>query len=381
MTIDERLNAEEFFLPAIRMINSVKHATSIGLGLGELREFSVDSKITDALTESLSNVGVNYSDNAGLPVLRESIAVLQKNIDGFSYHKENIVITIGVQNAIYTVVKTLNKLGAKRILIPEINFGIYKKIPKEFGVEVVNYKLTAGFNIDLEYLSSIIKSDDIVLINSPANPTGRVFTEAEQKELSKLLQQKLTDGYVISDEIYGNLVYEGEEYKSFSVFFNRTIVVNGISKSAAAAGLRVGWIITCNKNLAKAFTANNATILSCPPTANQYAAIPVVKGETAKTIKHYNNILLKNRDITVNELQKAGIPFVKPRGSFYIFPEIGHLINGSVFDFCVSCAKQQNGVVVIPGEIFGAENNVRISLASMQIEEGIKRFVNFLRKS
>jgi aspartate aminotransferase len=187
--------------------------------------------------------------------------------------------------------------------------------------------------ITLNYLSQIIKSNDLLIINSPSNPTGRVFTQKEQFELGEILQKKLTCGYVISDEIYGKLVYEGEDYKSFSTFFDRTIVVNGISKSAASAGLRVGWIITCNKKLIQAFATANASIISCPPTANQFAAIPVVNGNTKQTIKHYNNILLQNRDIVTNELQKSGIPFVLPQGSFYIFPKIGHLINKPVFDF------------------------------------------------
>jgi aspartate/methionine/tyrosine aminotransferase len=147
MTIDEKLDIAEFALPAIRMINSVKHLSAIGLGLGELKEFDVDSKIIDALTESLKKGdGINYSDNAGLPVLRENIADRQKNTDGFDYDKDNVVVTIGVQNAIYTVIKTLHKFGAKRILIPEINFGIYKKIPDEFNFEVVTYKLTDNFD-------------------------------------------------------------------------------------------------------------------------------------------------------------------------------------------------------------------------------------------
>ena len=172
------------------------------------------------------------------------------------------VVTIGVQNAVYTSLLTLAKLGAKRVLIPEIHFGIYKKIPLDFGMEVVSYPLKDDFGIDEKALNGIIKEDDVLIINSPSNPTGRVLSLEEQKSLGELLAKKLTQGYVISDEIYGQLVYDAPKAISFSAFFDRTIVVDGISKSAAAAGLRVGWIITNNEKLAKAFTSNNATIIS-----------------------------------------------------------------------------------------------------------------------
>ena len=181
------------------------------------------------------------------------------------YEVITVVITIGVQNAIYTTIKTLCNLGAKRVLIPQIHFGIYKKIPLEFGMEVVTYPLNDDFSIDLGQLSQLINADDILLLNSPSNPTGRVLTDTELVDLASLLNQNLTDGYVISDEIYGRLVYDGIRPRSFSAFFKRTIVVDGISKSAAAAGLRVGWVITSNSVLAKAITSANASIISTPP--------------------------------------------------------------------------------------------------------------------
>ena len=381
MNIDERLATTNFPLPTIRQVNMAKHASAISLGLGELKDFKVDSKITEALSNAMHSNGANYTQNAGVPELREAIALEQSKIDGFNYSLNNVVVTIGVQNAMYATIKTLAKLGAKRVLIPEINFGIYKKIPAEFSLEVLTYELTNDFGIDINALGTIIKNDDIIIINSPSNPTGRDFTNNEQLELGKLLTNKLTKGYAISDEIYAKLVYDGSQSVSLSKYFNRTIIVDGISKSAAAAGLRVGWVIMQNKKLASAITSNNAVVLSCPPTANQYAAIPVVKGVTQDTIDSYNNILKNNRDIVTKELEKANIPFVIPKGSFYIFPKIEHLISISVKEFCINTAQKENGVVVIPGEAFGANEYIRISLASMQIQEGILRLVKAIKNN
>ncbi|MDA3893792.1 MAG: pyridoxal phosphate-dependent aminotransferase [Salinivirgaceae bacterium] len=379
--IDECLANTNFPLPAIRQVNMAKHPTSISLGLGELKDFDVDEKILEAMRAALKNDGLNYSQNAGLPELREAIAQKQKKEDGFIYSLNNVVITIGVQNAMYATLKTLAKLGAKRVLIPEINFGIYKKIPPEFGLNVETYKLTSNFGIDTKNLEAQLQNDDIVILNSPSNPTGRVFTNNEQRALGQLFDTKLNDGYVISDEIYGKLVYDGEPYHSFSKYFSRTIVFDGISKSAAAAGLRVGWVITQNEKLAQAITSTNAVVLSCPPTANQYAALPVVNGETVNRIQQYNFILKRNRDVAVTALKKAKIPYILPRGSFYIFPKVDALISGSVKEFCVKTAQKENGVVVIPGEAFGTPNHVRISLASMEIEEGMKRFIDAVLKN
>jgi aspartate/methionine/tyrosine aminotransferase len=259
MSIDERLASTNFPLPAIRQVNMAKHASAIGLGLGELKDFKVDTKVLEAFYASIKTSGANYTQNAGLPELRKSVAKNQQDADGHAYTFDNVVVTIGVQNAMYATIKTLAKLGANRVLVPEINFGIYTKIPAEFNLEVVLYPLTFNFGVDIQALEDILQDDDIVILNSPSNPTGRVFTQIEMQALGRLFTKKLSRGFVISDEIYGKLVYDGDPYQTFSSFFDRTIVLDGISKSAAAAGFRVGWVITRNEKLAQAITSNNAT--------------------------------------------------------------------------------------------------------------------------
>jgi aspartate aminotransferase len=381
MTIDERLATTLFPLPAIREVNLAKHPTSIGLGLGELRDFKTDEKIAKALQKGLVKDGFNYTANAGLLALRHAVAKKQMQCDGFNYIADNVVIGIGVQNALYATIKTLAKLGARRVLIPEINFAIYKKIPLEFGLQVETYALTGNFGINLAELEKQLLPDDLVIINSPANPTGRVLSENEQTELGNLFSQKLTRGFVLSDEIYSQLIYDGPKAISFSKFFDRTLVFDGISKSGACAGLRVGWVITRDTRLANAIISENAGIISCPPTPNQYAAIPVVEGETYNTIDNYNKILKANRDTAIRILTENKIPFEKPTGSFYMFARIAHLINREVKTFCIETAKKENGVVVIPGIAFGAPDYIRISLATDQIHEGMKRLIDAIKSN
>lgn len=380
MTIDERLANTSFPLPAIREVNMAKHSSGISLGLGELKEFEVDPLIIEAISKSLTGSGTSYTHNGGLPELCQAVAETHIAKNSIPCSAAQVVITIGVQNALYTTIKTLANLGAKRVLIPEIYFGVYKKIPSDFNLEVNTYPLTSDFGINLNGLSEILKSDDIIILNSPANPTGRVLSSNELNELAKLLNNKLTNGYVISDEIYSELVYNGEPSQSFARFFNRTIVVDGISKSAAAAGLRVGWVIAPSLQLAKAITSNNATIISSPPTANQYGAIPVVKGYTTASIQSYNRILKSNCELACSILEQHKIDFIKPHGSFYLFPDLKSHLGSDTKSFCIETAKKENGVVVIPGSAFGAPTHIRISLATNQIEEGLNRFITFLNQ-
>lgn len=373
MSIQENLAKSTFPLPAIREVNLAKHPSSISLGLGELKNFPVDEAILKTIRGFHGTEAISYSANAGYPALRKQIALNQNKEDGYDYSENNVMVTIGVQNAMYTCIKTLAKLGAKRVLIPAINFGIYKKIPLEFGLKVETYALSGDFGIDIDALENQLLSDDIVIINSPSNPTGRVFSNDEMEQLGACLSRKLKDGFVISDEIYSQLVYEGEKPKSFSFFFDRTIVANGISKSGAVAGLRVGWLVARDEQLVKAFISNNATIISCPPTLNQMAAMPIVLGKTKTTIQKYCDQLKTNRDLVCSFLDELGIQYVKPQGSFYIFPNIEPVIGKDTKAFCIATAKQAHGVVVIPGDAFGAPGYIRISLASSEIATGMKR--------
>ncbi len=380
MTIDERLANTKFSLPAIREVNQAKHPSSISLGLGELKNFPVDPLVIERLQNFDIQEAVSYTQNAGLPALRKAVANAQHLQDGFAYTEDHVVCTIGVQNAMYSAIKTLASLGAKRVLIPEIHFGIYKKIPEQFNLEVVCYPLTDDFGIDVPQLSKMLLADDILVINSPSNPTGRVFSNIEQTQLGELVQEKLAKGYVISDEIYNKLIYEGEAPASFSKYFSRTLVLNGISKSGAVAGLRVGWIVCQEQALVKAIVSTNATIISCPPTLNQLAAIPVVEGLTQGSINAYNSTLLNNRNMACEVLDELDISYVRPSGSFYIFPQLKGKLEENIKAFCLQTAQQENGVVVIPGIAFNAPDYIRISLASSQIQEGMERLGKALKK-
>lgn len=401
MTIDKNLSSKEYSAPIIRQINQATCKTpwkeSISLWLGQLwNGFDIALEIIEVLQWTVKdlnkwkNTSVMYSPNAGLASLRTEVAKNQSLKDGKEYDMENVAITIWVQNAMQATIWVLKQNGAKRVLIPEINFWIYKKIPASYDMEVVTYKLTDDFGIDLKDLENKVEKDDLIIFNSPANPTWKVLSEQEVKQLWELLENKLTRWYAISDEIYDELVYEPwKKATSISKYFDRTIVLNWVSKSWAMAGDRVGWVVSQNKDFIKAFVSFNTNQISSPPTLSQLMALPVVKWETAETITKYRKILLNNREYVMNVFDRLGIKYTKPEWSFYIFPKIIDKIpnpktNRTIYKFSYDLSAQENGVVVIPWEAFWdskqAQESIRISLAvpEEKFQEGIDRLVKAL---
>ena len=369
LSIDENLTAMNFPAPLIRQMNQAKHINAISLGIGQLwKWFDTAPEVLGVLSQlGTGDTSIfDYWPNAGTWEFRQAVAENQWKKDRKKYGPENVLSTIGVQNAVQVALGTLNNLWTKRVLIPEVNFGIYKKIPASFGMQVETYKLTWDFGVDLEYLSGIMQEDDIIILNPVANPTGRVLNSQELQELATLLNEKLPKWYVISDEIYDELVYDtGVETGSFSKYFDRTIVCNGVSKSGAMAWVRVGWVVSENAKLIEAMTWFNTNQISSPSPLNQALALPVVRGETQTTIDGYNNVLLDNRARAMMVLNDMWLPYHKPEWSFYIFPKISDTIK-DVKQACLDAAWNPEWVVVIPWVAFWAERNVRISLASIQ---------------
>ena len=252
--IDEQIleNSMNVEVPLIRKINQLlqkykkknPYDEVYNLWIWQIT-FKTDEKIIKAWIKALEEENIFwYWPAEWIKELREGIAKKQTEKDWKEYSFEDVIVTLWVQWAMQLAIYTLKQNWAKRILIPEINFWIYHKIPKAYGIEVVTYKLTDDYGIDLKDLKNKIKKDDLVILNFPSNPTWRILYDEEAKELWKLLNEKLTEWFVISDEIYDELVYEPwKTTTSISKYFNRVAIVNGFSKSWGMAGVRVGYLI------------------------------------------------------------------------------------------------------------------------------------------
>ncbi|EKE26389.1 MAG: hypothetical protein ACD_4C00306G0005 [uncultured bacterium (gcode 4)] len=360
--------AQEEQIPLIRQINSIAHPNAIRLWLWEL-PYEVDDKILEIIKNPKEEY-FRYAPNAWIIPLRRSVALNYWN----EYNEENVVITIWVQEAMFIVLSILKKLWAKKILIPEIYFWIYKKIPSELWLEIETFALDSHFKPNFENLENKLNSfnPEIIIINSPCNPTWTIYSKEDNKKLAEIFL-KNRNPIVISDEIYNKLTFN-EEFETFFNYYENTIVVDWISKSWASAGLRVWWIFNWNKDLSKLFIWIWTTIKSSTPTLNQYAAMPIVNWETKNSIDSYKEKLKINSLVVEKYLNELWIVFNSSQWWFYMFPDIKDFVWDDSEDFCRFAAKNENWVVVIPWKAFWKPTNVRISFASDKIEEWMKRF-------
>lgn len=375
MTLENSLRLKGSEPSLIRYMSSFVREDTIHLGIGQLpfdSPFALRDEGRRAFEEPLV-----YSSNLGIPYLRQLIAEKQSLRDGREISPELVVVTNGAQEALFSI------FGAyidnwDDVLIPEIYFGSYKKLTNFFGGWIKTFKLTKDFGIDYDDLEDKI-SDRIkfLVLNSPANPTGRVLSEEENEEIVSVIGGH--NLYVISDEIYSELFF-GEQPSTFSKFYDKTIIVNGISKMGAATGLRLGWAIAPDSEIAGSINRVHTLATSCASIVSQKAAIPVLEGKCEDEIRAYRELLEQNRDLCVESFSKMGIPFVKPGGSFYFFPDISRFGKSSL-ELAKEIAESETNVITVPGIAFGGsgDNHIRISYAvdSKTMKEGLERLTRF----
>lgn len=342
------------------------HPEAINLGLGQLT-YLPDPQILTSL-QNFSTKDLLYGPNAGIPELRRAIA--EKYIGSF----DSAIVTVGVQEALFDSVLALKKVGAQRALIPSVAFGAYKKICDFLDIETDTFSVGSDFTIDFSSLDAKLKDQpDFIFLNFPNNPSGTDLQTNQLKDLVSIISPHFP--YIISDEIYSSLRFNAEPVPRLIDIYDRTIVVDGVSKSGAVAGLRVGWAFTRDSSLSKIIASVATSVKSNPPILNQRAALPIVLGETQDTINHYISLLRENSVVVQKVLDKMDLDYPIIRGGFYAFPKFpGYNGLDETMDFCEFASQKKDGVIVIPGSAFGDPHRVRISFAAENIEEGMRRF-------
>lgn len=377
ISIEERIETMSSWIkiPIIREINSIAHPNAIRLWLGEL-PFPIDRKILDVVLLDPKPEYFRYCPNAWVIEVRKEIA---KNYNSNS-DENNVLVTIWVQEAMYISLLTLKELWLNKVLIPEISFWIYSKIPTELWMKISRFKLNPDFSIDIKEFEKTIKEmkPEIIILNSPANPTWYIYSETEIKKIVEILKRNWAP-FVISDDIYSKLSFK-RDFTSIHDKYENTIVVDWISKSWASAWLRVGWIYSKNKWIIKICSWKSTTIISSPPTLNQYMALPVIKWETETSILSYKDVLEHNFDIVKKYLSTLNVTIQESMWWFYSFPEVSHYTWNDTEEFCRYAAKDEEWVVVIPWKAFWKPKHIRISFASDKIEEWMKRLIKLLQK-
>ncbi|WP_248893992.1 pyridoxal phosphate-dependent aminotransferase [Bacillus methanolicus] len=357
----------------------------IGLGAGE-PDFNTPQYIIDAAVKSMNEGHTKYTPSAGLPALRKAIAEKIKRDQGIDYDPSEIIVTVGGKHALYSLFQVILDEGDE-VIIPTPYWVSYpEQVKLAGGVPVfVEGSEENEFKITPSQLEQAISNrTKAVVINSPSNPTGMVYTEDELLELGKVCVKH--NILIISDEIYEKLVYGKNKHISIAQLSTelkeQTIMINGLAKSHSMTGWRIGFaagnkeIITAMTNLASHSTSN-------PTTTAQYGAIAAYSGSD-ESVEEMRKAFEERLNAIYDKLiEIPGFTCIKPQGAFYLFPNVKKAVELTGYENTDEFAKallEEAKVAVIPGSGFGAPDNIRLSYATSlelleQAVERMKRFV------
>lgn len=324
-----------------------------------------------------------YTAVAGIPEVQSAIATKLKNDHNLVYKKEQIITNVGAKQSLFNIFQALINDGDE-VIIPAPYWVTYPEIVIYSGGKpvILDTDEKSGFKITPKQLQNAITSKTkILLINTPSNPTGSVYSKEELEALGEVL--KGTDIIVISDEMYEKLTFDGEFCSVPSIsedMYNRTILVNGLSKCAAMTGWRFGYMASPFDKLNKAVIKLQSQSTSNICSIVQYAAIPVLLGEVDEDIAFMKKAFRARRDMAVERFNKIdGLSVLKPDGAFYLYVNIKAVESNSM-KFCQELLATK-GVATVPGVGFGCDGYFRFSFATDEktIEEGIKRIEDFIK--
>lgn len=354
----------------------------ISLGVGE-PDFKTPWSVRDAGIRSLELGRTKYTANSGLKELRDEIcAYLQRRFE-LHYEEENILVTVGGSEAIDLAIRALVQPGDE-VIIPEPSFVCYEPITQLTGGVPVHIATRAEeqFRLTADQLrAAITPKTKLLIFPYPNNPTGAVMSAAEMEKIAAVLRE--TNVLVLSDEIYSELTYGLDRHVSIASLpgmAERTIVVNGFSKSYAMTGWRLGYAAG-PVPLIKVMTKIHQSCIMSAPTTSQYAAITALR-QCDDQIEMMRDEYNRRRRYVVKSLNDMGLTCFEPRGAFYVFPSIQ--ISGLTSnEFCEQLLREKE-VAIIPGSAFGAsgEGYARISYAYSvdHLQTAMKRIREFLNE-
>lgn len=356
----------------------VKVKDAISLTLGQ-PDFNTPNCIKEEMKKAIDEDKTTYTPNAGIIQLREEISKYLKTLN-INYSKEDICITVGGSEGLYSVFQSLVNPG-ENVLIPTPAYPAYESIVKIIGGKVFNYKLNEDFSLNIEEIKrSLDESNSKILVLSfPTNPTGAILDKEGRDKLIKLIKDR--EIIVITDEIYASIIYD--DYYSIAQedeILDKVIYISGFSKMFSATGLRIGYVCA-KKDLMNEIMKVHQYGVSCATSIVQYGMISGLKNglsEVEKMKQEFKN----RRDFVCERLTKMGLEHTVPKGAFYVFPSIKKF-NLSSYEFCRKLLNEEK-VACVPGDAFGegGEGYIRISycysieelkLALDKIDDFIKR--------
>lgn len=359
----------------------------VGFTAGE-PDFNTPSHIIERAKEALDIGFTKYTPVQGMMPLRISICEKLKRDNNLEYNPSQIIICDGAKSALFHAIYAICDDGDE-IILPAPFWFTYEEQVKICGgtPKIVTTKKENGYKITAkEFEDAITEKTIAIIINSPNNPTGAVYSEQELREIGEVAKKH--NLIVISDEIYEKLVYGDNKHVSIASFNDylkeNTIVINGLSKSYSMTGWRVGYI-ACSEALAKSITCVQGHTTSNACSISQYASVAALQGGD-EVITEMCNAYDIRRKLLMQLLDDIGVEYVEPQGAFYLFMNIdkfiGKSINGKVIKGSMDFANYiiEYGVALIPGLPFHIDNYVRLSYAISEgdIIDGIKLLGKFI---
>ena len=347
----------------------------IHLEIGE-PDFDTPANIRRAATRALEDGFTHYGPPTGLPALREAIAADATRRKGFEVSPERVIVTPGAKPIMFYALLALAGPGDE-VVYPDPGFPIYESMTRFVGATPVPIVLREenGFRLDTDELRRLVSSrTKLVIFNSPQNPTGSVLTKQDIEAIAAIAVER--DVVVLADEIYGRILYEGTHHSIAALprLAERTIVLDGFSKTYAMTGWRLGYAIV-PEPLVLPFSRLIINSVSCTASYSQIAAVEALTGPQ-DSVEAMVREFRARRDLIVEGLNDIdGISCLEPDGAFYVFPNVsGTGMDGARF---ADRMLYEAGVSVLAGTAFGSSgvDHVRISYANSQdnIREALRR--------
>jgi len=348
-------------------------------------DFDTPQVVKNAAIKAINEGKTKYTAVDGIEPVKQAILNKLKKDHNLDYKLEGVVVSNGAKHSLFNLCQALIDDGDE-VIIPSPYWVTYPELVIYSGGKpiFITTDETTDFKITSEQLkSAITPKTKILILNSPSNPAGSVYSKEELLAIAEVLKD--TKIIILSDEMYEKLIYKGKEFTATAQvsedMYNRTVTINGLSKSVAMTGWRFGYFACSDLSLAKATAKLQGQATSNINSITQYAAIPALEGDANKDIQMMRVEFEKRKDYAVKAINEIkNISCYDPDGAFYLFINIKKISNDSM-KFC-SDLLEKTGVALIPGLAFGMEGYVRLSFAtSMEtIVEGINRIKKFVEK-
>ncbi|QUH21680.1 pyridoxal phosphate-dependent aminotransferase [Alkaliphilus sp. B6464] len=361
----------------------------ISFGVGE-PDFTTPQNIKDAAIEAIRKGFTTYTPASGLPQLKQAICAKLKTENNLEYKPENIVVSNGAKHSLYNIFQAICNPGDE-VIIPVPYWVSYPDMVKMADANPVFVNCTEEneFKIKIDdLLKAITPKTKAIILNSPSNPTGSVYTKSELEEIAKIAIEH--NIFIVADEIYEKLTYEGEKHISIASLNDQikdlTIVVNGMSKGYAMTGWRIGYTAS-HATIAKAMGNMQSHATSNPNTIAQHASIEGLTGDQS-SVEEMRIAFDERRKYMVQRINEIkGLSCITPKGAFYVMMNIKQLIGTTIKGIVINSSMdlselllEHANVAVVPGVAFGTDEFIRLSYANSleNIKEGLNRIDSIL---